>query len=1357
MTLSWPEPITPPAGNADRFGGRWRLVGAGLSNVWRYGDLELPAPSGRLLLRGTNGTGKTTTLEALWPYLLDLNSARLAAGKARNTTLSGLMREGADGRRRVGYAWLSFAGPDEEDTVSYGVRLNFSEGGTPPVRVGPFTVPGRPLHELPLWGSGRTTISTEQFADDVARLGGVAFDDPEAYVRDLATRIFATDAGNIGLLAERIRQVRNPALLGELSPREAAEALRASLPGVADDVIEATGEALAESDATRKAFEDDRAAAVALDMFAKVWTGHAIEVTATYHRRAMEAAERAKGASRGVKKLEADHLDAVARADEAAARQQELARELEQLRGRLSAIEHSEEYIAAGRLADLAVSVASREQTADAKWAILSNSASQAASVYPEDVRHATNLGDDVAALIEEVTPFVPAVAGTRIFGWEKQTRPPYRVGERHLDAGPVLALRTEESALDDTIGKLQRRSAELSRTADRARTFLGAYQTVATAEATALGARSEAGRLAATADEKGRAAKTTAEEARSQAAALAEALTAWLSECAGTEDIPISFDDLDDVAWQEPHVALNAVDRFASNTATWAHRTAARSRVRADGLDQTATEQRTQAAKMHAEAEHMRTGDVLLPFPRPEWAGEGDDGIALGAALTWREHVDSATQDTIEATVAAAGLLGATLTSTGAKTTAWAVQAGGEQVEPNLGEVLDVERDHPLAQVAGAVLARIALSPTAVDNNATALVVGLDGTFRAGVLAAAVPGAQDPGLRQSATHIGARRRREAALARANQLDHEADGLAAEAVTLAEQAAAERTLASHVIGLLNGFPKRDSLRDAESARVVAAQAQRAADEATARAEKHADALTHSANEERTRWTLAVAHEGLPTDVTELTTVTTDAKTAATTLASAARRLDQTFRSRISELAAAIAAHDTTAILDVLHAEAITAFRDAESARAGYEELRQQVGRDSDDILRHHKELEDLRTGLDPELQTAIARAGELSNRVVEVNAELKGARQRAAETEPAAAQSVAELRALLVVPGVLEAVLATDLDADDNRLLGQVAAALGGKERYAKRTVRERADEIRAKLAGAWSVDPGPDHAELDTYLLTHGATSLTPVAAAAHARLLADRAEEALRAADEQALREFVIGRLPAAIAQAWTRLFDWVNEVNTMMKSASASSGVGVAVRIWVKDELPELVRTVYELCRTGAVLRDSDAKAEAGRALHQLINAADGDSMTARVREAVDVRDWVDVTYQVTRPGEKPKNWGSRTGLSGGERRLVVLAPMLAAVAAAYDKFPRGAARLAALDEVPSEVDEEGREGLARYIAELDLDLIATSHQWDGAPGAWDGCDAHDLEIAPDGTVVAFPMLVRGLDLLPGDPVQ
>ena len=54
------EQLEFPAEDFDlsRFGARWRLIGFGLFDVWKYTMLDLRAPSGRLLLRGPNGTGR---------------------------------------------------------------------------------------------------------------------------------------------------------------------------------------------------------------------------------------------------------------------------------------------------------------------------------------------------------------------------------------------------------------------------------------------------------------------------------------------------------------------------------------------------------------------------------------------------------------------------------------------------------------------------------------------------------------------------------------------------------------------------------------------------------------------------------------------------------------------------------------------------------------------------------------------------------------------------------------------------------------------------------------------------------------------------------------------------------------------------------------------------------------------------------------------------------------------------------------------------------------------------------------------------------------------------------------------------
>jgi hypothetical protein len=454
----------------------------------------------------------------------------------------------------------------------------------------------------------------------------------------------------------------------------------------------------------------------------------------------------------------------------------------------------------------------------------------------------------------------------------------------------------------------------------------------------------------------------------------------------------------------------------------------------------------------------------------------------------------------------------------------------------------------------------------------------------------------------------------------------------------------------------------------------------------------------------------------------------------------------------------LAQHDeeaTTKKLIKVRSEAQIALEQATGTQTEVRVLEETAGAAIAEVLGRLKDANEKKAKLDSETGPVRDEVMRTAENEAKVQAELAGGQARLEEVLPKATVLLQSLQSLLEVPGVEEAVLDGTPLLSDYPLLGQVSAALEGRKGMAKKTVRERADAVRAKLAGIWSLDPGEDHGELLTYVLTHRDASYTPTLAAAYAATLKQRAEQALAASEEKALREFIIGRLPGAISTAWTRMHDWVTEVNRKMRGAAASSGVGVQVSTRMREDLPPAMQAVYQLsCKTSGAERTPEQQKELSKALRALLQAAEGESMQQRVARAVDVRDWVEVHYDVTRPGGKTQRWNSRTGLSGGERRLVVLAPMLAAMAAAYDRLGKKALRLVALDEVPAEVDERGREGLARYIAELDLDLICTSYLWDGCPGAWDGIDAHDLEAGPDGTVVAFPMLVRGMLPIPGD---
>ena len=52
-------------------GDRWKLSRAGIINVYQYADETLHFGDGRLLLRGVNGSGKSTAMNMLLPFLLD--------------------------------------------------------------------------------------------------------------------------------------------------------------------------------------------------------------------------------------------------------------------------------------------------------------------------------------------------------------------------------------------------------------------------------------------------------------------------------------------------------------------------------------------------------------------------------------------------------------------------------------------------------------------------------------------------------------------------------------------------------------------------------------------------------------------------------------------------------------------------------------------------------------------------------------------------------------------------------------------------------------------------------------------------------------------------------------------------------------------------------------------------------------------------------------------------------------------------------------------------------------------------------------------------------------------------------------
>ena len=64
---------------------RWQANKIGLINFWYYDEQEFPFVKGRMLLRGSNGSGKSVTMQSVVPLLLPFRRKRW---KGRENRLS---------------------------------------------------------------------------------------------------------------------------------------------------------------------------------------------------------------------------------------------------------------------------------------------------------------------------------------------------------------------------------------------------------------------------------------------------------------------------------------------------------------------------------------------------------------------------------------------------------------------------------------------------------------------------------------------------------------------------------------------------------------------------------------------------------------------------------------------------------------------------------------------------------------------------------------------------------------------------------------------------------------------------------------------------------------------------------------------------------------------------------------------------------------------------------------------------------------------------------------------------------------------------------------------------------------------
>lgn len=105
---------------------KWQINRAGLIDFWYYDEEVFEFADGRILLRGSNGSGKSVTMQSFIPLLLDGNMRpeRLDPFGSKARKMENYLLEEDDVREeRTGYLFIEFKRMESEEYMTFGLGI----------------------------------------------------------------------------------------------------------------------------------------------------------------------------------------------------------------------------------------------------------------------------------------------------------------------------------------------------------------------------------------------------------------------------------------------------------------------------------------------------------------------------------------------------------------------------------------------------------------------------------------------------------------------------------------------------------------------------------------------------------------------------------------------------------------------------------------------------------------------------------------------------------------------------------------------------------------------------------------------------------------------------------------------------------------------------------------------------------------------------------------------------------------------------------------------------------------------------------------------------------------------------------
>ena len=232
---------------------RWQMNRIGLLDFWYYDEEEFYFLDGRMLLRGSNGSGKSVTMQSFIPLLLDGNMRpeRLDPFGSNARKMKNYLLEENDVREeRTGYLYMEFKRQDTDAYLTIGIGMRARRNKELDTWYFCILDGRRANKDFPLYKAGKTKLSlTKQELKNRIGDGGRVIETQREYMEMVNKQIFGFDTiEEYKELIDLLIQLRTPKLSKDFKPSILNEILGNSLAPLSEDDLRPMSEAIENMD-----------------------------------------------------------------------------------------------------------------------------------------------------------------------------------------------------------------------------------------------------------------------------------------------------------------------------------------------------------------------------------------------------------------------------------------------------------------------------------------------------------------------------------------------------------------------------------------------------------------------------------------------------------------------------------------------------------------------------------------------------------------------------------------------------------------------------------------------------------------------------------------------------------------------------------------------------------------------------------------------------------------------------------------------------------------------------------------------------------------------------------------------------